>query len=319
VRRTTGKNKGIDISNLLPTLLPIPAIWARFALKLAWYTRRVFIFIIPLLHPQNATSWDHVLDLLERTLKSVSNQTASEFKVILVYNEGSRLRSYHPGVIYHPINLPPNPLYELGSSTEQGRNSFRLDKGKKCLAGLYRAREFSNPQSPAYVMFVDADDCVSSRMVEFASHSSQSNGWFVDQGYLYKEGGHLMYHLQTNFSRLCGTCHVIRYDLFDLPLQMEAVSQEYILRGLGSHIFIREMLAEKGTPLDPLPFAGAVYVFGHGDNHSQTPGYRSLILGRSRKSKGFSKTLRMLSHFRLQTNSLRREFGLYPIKYPDQP
>jgi len=274
----------------------------------------VLIFITSLRHPQNATSLDHVLDLLDRTLISVCNQTANDFKVIVVYNEGSSLRSHHPGVIYHPINLPPNPLYELGSSNEDGRNAVRLDKGQKYLTGLYRAREFSGAQSPAYVMFFDADDCVSSHMVEFVNRSSQHNGWFLDRGFLYREGGHFMYNIPANFSRICGTSHVIRYDLFNLPEQMETVRREYILRGLGSHIFIREMLADNGTPLDPLPFTGAVYIIGHGDNHSQTLGYRPFIFGRHGGSKGVLGTLRALSRFRLLTNSLRGEFGIYPIK-----
>ncbi len=274
----------------------------------------MLIFIAPLLHPQNATSWDHVLDLLDRTLKSVCNQTDGDFRVIIVYNKNSRLRSPHPKVIYHPVDLPPNLFYEQGSRTEEGWNAVRLDKGLKYLAGLYRASEFSSMQSPAHVMLFDADDCVSSRMAEFVNRSSHTNGWFLNCGFLHQEGGRFMYYIHANFSKICGTCHVIRYDLFDLPRQIEAVSQEYAMYALGSHIFIRDMLAEKGSPLQPLPFIGAVYMIGHGDNHGAIPNYRTLIDGYDGGSKGLRGTLRMLSRFRLLTKSLRREFGLYPIR-----
>lgn len=267
-------------------------------------------FIAPLRHPENASSWDHVLDLLERTLRSVCNQTNPDFRVIIVYNEGSRLRTSHSKVIYYPVNLPPNPSYEQGNTSEAGRHAVRLDKGKKYLAGLYHARELSS----THIMLFDADDCVSMHLAEFVSRLPEHKGWFMDQGFLYKQGARYLYYLSSNFSRVCGTSHIIRFDLFDLPQRMEAVSQEYVLQALGSHIYIRDMLAVKGNMLEPLPFVGAIYMIGHGDNHGQIPGYRMVINGYEGGTQGLLQKLRVLSRFRPLTNSIRREFGLYPIR-----
>lgn len=273
----------------------------------------MFTFITSLRHPQNANSWDHILDLLDRTLDSVFNQTTDDFKVIVVYNKGSRLRSSHPNLIYHPVDLPPNPSFMEGSSTEEGRASFRLDRGQKVLAGLYCAQSFIDMNKPSHVMMFDADDCVSSRLVEFASQFPQHDGWYVDQGYLFQENGHFAYHLEKNFSKICGTCYVVRYDAFNLPEHIEDVSQEFIIRALGSHIFLKDILAEKGTVLTPLPFIGAVYMIGHGDNHGKIPGYRTLVDGYDGGSRGWRGALRLLTHLHPLTPSLRREFGLYPL------
>jgi hypothetical protein len=272
----------------------------------------VLIFITSLRHPQNASSWDHVLDLLDRTLRSVCNQTAPDFKVIVVHNESSCLRSHSPGVIYHAVDLPPNPFYDHGSGTEAGRNAFRWDRGQKYLAGLYRAREFTDTLARPYIMFIDADDCVSAHLTEFVNRSSQPDGWYLDQGFLYQEGDRSAYHLPANFSLICGTSHIIRYDHFRLPNEMSAVDRDYILRALGSHVYIREMLAESGILLKPLPFTGAVYMM-HDDNHSRIHKYQTLIENYDKGRRAF-RTLRMLTRFRPLTKSLRREFGLYPLQ-----
>jgi hypothetical protein len=62
----------------------------------------------------------------------------------------------------------------------------------------------------------------------------------------------------------------MRADLFELPGSLEVAGIDYLHTMMGSHIFIANYLREKGSPLAPLPFPGAVYRVGHPDAHSKS-------------------------------------------------
>ena len=59
-----------------------------------------------------------------------------------------------------------------------------MDQVRKIFMGLNYAAQFK----PSHVMLVDADDCVSQKLASFVDHNPQSNGWFINRGFLYKNG-----------------------------------------------------------------------------------------------------------------------------------
>ena len=61
---------------------------------------------------------------------------------------------------------------------------------------------------------------------------------------------------------------------------------------------------QRGTPLEPLPFPGAIYNLATGENYTTL----SLRTWRSRRMK-----LEKLLHTRPLTRAIREEFGLYPV------
>ena len=70
------------------------------------------------------------------------------------------------------------------------------------------------------------------------------------------------------------------------------------------------MMKERGTPLKPLPFTGAIYIVGNLANiYLQN---RSLFL-KQNKDKGILWKIKYFLNFRLLTKSIREEFGLYDI------
>ena len=137
-----------------------------------------------------------------------------------------------------------------------------MDKGKRVLAGLLQAK------ASGHVMFVDDDDLVSNRLAEFVEGTPNANGWYVGRGYVWLDGSSLFYE-NREFSGLCGTCHIVRADLLRIPESLEAASDTYIKRMLGSHIMIEKILESDGTSLLPLPFIGAVYRVGHSEAASR--------------------------------------------------
>lgn len=64
-------------------------------------------------------------------------------------------------------------------------------------------------------------------------------------------------YLHPDFSRFCGTSHIVRADLYAVPERFEEASESFVKRMLGSHVFIEEHLRASGSPLAPLPFPGA--------------------------------------------------------------
>ena len=81
---------------------------------------------------------------------------------------------------------------------------------------------------------------------------------------------------QTNgdwrqFDHVCGSSRIVRTDLYRMPDTFESAAADVITDMLGSHRQIARLLAERGTPLSPLPFPAAIYRVGHPNSHSRTP------------------------------------------------
>ena len=230
----------------------------------------MLVFITSLRHPRNCTSYKQVLLILENSLRSICNQNASDYEVIVVCNEIPSLQFSHAKIHYVKVDFPP-PSDIQGS--EIGIEAIRLDRGAKYLIGLLFAKRFS----PTHSMFVDADDFVSNRIAGFVSEHRNDPGWYVSEGYIYSAGSNEIGILKR-FNANCGSCYIVRYLLYTIPAEtrldmsreeiVNIAGEDYIYKFLGSHKFVLQNLAEKGVTLQPLPFMGAVYHVGHSQNWS---------------------------------------------------
>jgi hypothetical protein len=222
-------------------------------------------FIVPVRHQDNARDWGLLTAHLTQTMASISNQTNRDWRGIIVANEGADLPDLPERFAVERVTFPPNDMHELGKAGREAfYDAFRIDKGRRVLKGMLRARD------SRFFMIVDDDDFVSSRIVQYVAENSDANGWTIDRGYIWDDGGKLLLG-HDDFNHLCGTSLVIRSDLYGLPGQFEHASLDWIKSMLGSHIRIADILAERGTPLATLPFRGAVYRVAHAESHSRTP------------------------------------------------
>jgi hypothetical protein len=156
-----------------------------------------------------------------------------------------------------------------------------VDKGTKYVAGLLRVQ----PLHPDHVMFFDFDDLVHRDIARFVNTRPAADGWYLDRGYVYWEGSARVTPV-LGFHKLCGTSHIAALRLFDLPdpLSWPASQQEildvcgehYVTQILGTHIRTAAYFAQKGCPLEPLPFYGAIWVRGTGENVWSPRGFPSL-------------------------------------------
>ena len=107
-----------------------------------------------------------------------------------------------------------------------------------------------------------------------------------------------IYIKRQNYYRMCGTCNIIRYELNKLPEIPEYNRGYGYYKYYIDHEKVREILAKEGTPMNPLPFAGAVYIIETGENLYYEQGkLRFSILNR-----------------KLLSQSICNEFGLYAIR-----
>ena len=253
----------------------------------------MLVFVIPLKSSQVSKSWEHVSKLFERCVRSVCNQTSNNFRVVVVCHEKPQIEFSHPHITYIEVDFPAPDI---------DNESKILDKRRKIIWGLNYARQLK----ATYTMNLDADDCVSKHLAEFVEQKPHSNGWFLDRGYLYQDGSNLLYLKRKDLHQWCGSCHIVRYDLLNLPERVEDESGD-LSNYYCSHRKVVNKFAQEGTPIEPLPFTGAIYVLGHGDN----------IFGNFNKlipHKGIFQGLkRVMFNFRPLTRAVRNEFGIYNI------
>lgn len=229
-------------------------------------------FITSIRHPHNSNSYEEISRLFERTLRSVCNQIDPHFRIIVVCNKLPLVTFKSDHVEYVIVDFPPPSLM---SGPQTGLEAVRRDKGTKYLVGLLAAEKFQ----PEYVMFFDADDLVHQDLARFCNERPGTNGWFISSGYGHIEGS-LLYQKLSSFYKHCGTCNIINFKLLkaNIPQHLHkysklddivrSVDAHFLSRILGAHHFTVNHFINKGTPLHALPFPGAIYTLGTGENHS---------------------------------------------------
>jgi hypothetical protein len=265
-------------------------------------------FIIPVRHQDNARDWGLLKANLSQTATSIASQAHPGWRALVVANEGADLPALPVGFDVVRVTFPPNNLHEMGEADlEAVYDAFRADKGRRVLAGMLAARD------SRFFMIVDDDDFVSARIAGHAAENPDANGWTVERGYIWDDGGRLLLGYDE-FNHLCGTSLIVRADLYGLPERFEDASLDWIKTMLGSQVRIADILAERGTPLCPLPFRGAVYRVAHGGSHSKAPSLVTKYFLSREAMKRPRRLLRHLARLRLVDDGARREFFGMPAR-----
>ncbi|HLF30202.1 MAG TPA: hypothetical protein VI566_04150 [Xanthomonadales bacterium] len=251
----------------------------------------MLIFIVPLKSVAVATSWERVSQLLSRTVASACAQISPAFRVVVACHELPEGDISHPQLEYIQVEHAP-PL----SST---LSEMRADMQRKRLIGLRRSLEYS----PSHVMFLDSDDLVSNRLAEFVEAHSSENGWYMRTGYFYCEQQKFLHLERRRFHQWSGSAHIVRPEHLDFAIDPND-------RLHFDHRQLAQALEQRGTPLRPLPFKGAVYSISHGDNLND---YEHILW----PEHPILWPLRRIIHYRAITPRIRKEFGLYPAAIKD--
>jgi hypothetical protein len=249
----------------------------------------VLVFVLALQSPEASQNWQQVSRFCERTVRSVCAQSCQDFRVFLVCNQRPTWSFNHPALTIIEDKFPiPDPDIL----------SRMRDKCLKVKVGLIAARH----HAPAHVMIVDADDCVHRDLAALARKWPSAHGWIFDVGYCHDEGTRWLL-LWKDFDQYCGTSAIVRLERCELPNSLCEANDHYFILSKG-HERIRYFLHERGTPLLALPFTGAIYITGSGEN---TSGFAVA------KLRGKRMMLRRLIWSRPLTHNIRSVFGLYDL------
>jgi hypothetical protein len=248
----------------------------------------MLIFIIPLRSKAVSHDWQRVSDLCVRTVISCCQQSDSGSHTILVCHEKPFL----------PAGLKNLSVIEVDFPIPIDKHAQMLDKYRKIQRGLIHARAMV----PLYWMKVDSDDCVSNRLAGFVASNPKAEGWLFNKGWVHQENSSTVYLYRKNFFKLCGTSSIIyNRNTTDLPVSMGESLQKFSYLNI-SHSELDKFAIMEGKKFNRLPFPGAIYCAGTGENHSGFLGVHSY------KSRAW--WLRRLLNTRLISSRLRHEFGL---------
>ncbi|MFQ3670902.1 MAG: hypothetical protein SNJ84_05535 [Verrucomicrobiia bacterium] len=239
--------------------------------------------MIPLKARAVARDWGRVEALFHRTLGSVCGQTEPWFRVVVVgHDRPSTPLLERPEVTWLKVSSPV---------PEGGRTETAMeDKWLKVAEGLVMVGQ----GRPVFVMIVDADDLVSNRLAAHVRAHPNRHGWIIRKGYRYREGSPWV-ELDPEFN--CGTNAIVAARQVRFPRSNTPEERAKCILLCHGHTVIERAMADEGRPLDELPFPGAVYVWGHGDNDSHRDGregWRGLryLLGKVRRSRPLTRRLR---------------------------
>jgi len=260
--------------------------------------------------------WHLACAYFRQTLASVFNSTAENYCVVVVGHEppdfplpqDRRLKFLS---LDHPL-----PSQEGGYWVAAVK-----DKMIKLAAAWEYAKATWNPQ---YVMKVDWDDLLSSRLVEWLVSANDEAGYRIKHGWVWRSTFPRLIQRTEQFDRSCGSCLIIRNDVADQTgpflnscegAELDAVSQQIEATDLHSLVpgAATGTLLLNDTPsraeaqftylghrLATVPFSAAVLRTGHGNNAS----------GRHNRIQTLRMFLGCLRRTRLVMPSLRKEFML---------
>jgi hypothetical protein len=231
------------------------------------------VFLIPFASRKVKAKWELACWHLEQTLASIANSADKNYRVVIAGNE-------RPDFLSKP--LPKVEFLSLGLPMSTHSNppvAVRLDK----LAKIDAAWRHTQTQCrPKYVMKLDADDFISSRLVGWLA-TAEGPGYLFQQGWLWRDGARHLIQRTDTLDRVCGSCLAIRSELCDLtgpfltevegveltPENSQFAARDHysLVPGSGtstlllndSHQRYAAQFAHLGHALPALPFAGVVY------------------------------------------------------------
>ena len=281
--------------------------------------RPTLAFLIPVASRKVKSHWSVACEHLRQTLRSIQNSTSENYCAVVAGHEAPDFdvsfdSRFHFLSLTHPIPSDRNYTPALV-----------LDKLTKIAAAWNYAKSTWNPK---YVMKLDADDLISSRLVDWLENSGGEAGYLIKHGWVWSSGSRYLLQRTEIFNRTCGSCLIIRNDVADQTgpflTEWEGVPSDGEISSLaacaehstvtGSRIstlllndtctHFASQFAYLGHRLPTVPFNAVVYRTGNADS----------VEGEIRQRRPQTQTLRMLlgriRRLRLITTALRKEFML---------
>ena len=164
------------------------------------------VFLIPFASRSVRPNWRAACKYLQQTLRSIRNSTSQNYRVVVAGNEHPEFETDFDSKVHFVLVKHPFP-----SHTDH-RAALRLDK----LAKIDAAWRYTKANwQPKYVMKLDADDFISSRLVGWLDDARSEAGYLIQHGWFWRSGARYLIQRTEHLDRVCGSCLIIRSDLAD--------------------------------------------------------------------------------------------------------
>jgi hypothetical protein len=266
-------------------------------------------FVVPFRPKETSQNWAYHSALLGRTLKSICNQSANSFMVIVVYTDLPENQFHHPRIVYLKFpyqRLGMNDITDYPGEVSKIYNERDavnvMDQGRRTIFGAKEAIRLNCN----YIMSVDADDLISDKIASFVekNSSNKSAGWYVNKGFVFFEGEKHLMKQPFKMNELNGSTHIIRCDLIPIP---DFNSHNLLdFHFFSAHGWLRKRISQQyGEELTSLPFYAVIYSINPGgwtfEDHKLSP-------------SGIRQIFKTILLFRFLSVKISREFGYYPVK-----
>lgn len=224
-----------------------------------------FMFAIPFGARRVTLDWDRACASLARTLRSVLNQSDSD---------------YYVGVCCHDIpDLPMDienrvNLIEADFPPPTERSKYGDDKRRKKekLAGIL------SEMGGGYYFGLDCDDLVCRDLVAYVREDGHANGYLIEAGYVFDEMANNLAPIpgapntwqSRPLHQVCGSCAILNLSRSELPGGELYRRNEGLFLRMKQHGRYGADAVAIGRPLKPIPFSALVYVLNTGNNVSYT-------------------------------------------------
>jgi hypothetical protein len=271
------------------------------------------VFLIPFAPRRVKSKWERACAHLRQTLKSIQNSTSGNYRVVVAGHEAPDFNIAFDSRFYFLAVNHPIP-------TNENQNvAGRLDKLAKISAAWNHAK---STWKPKYVMKLDADDFIISRLVGWLDTAGGEAGYLIQHGWLWRSGARYLIERTEYLDRVCGSCLVVRSDLADkegpfltsaegapcdeASAKFAASDQYSLIPGSGittlllndNHQRYAAQFAYLGHKLSSVPFGAVVYRLGNSDSLHMTEWWDQrtqtlrMLLGRIRRTRLITKGLR---------------------------
>jgi hypothetical protein len=166
------------------------------------------VFLIPIPSSQRVKDWHLSCAYFQQTLSSVFNSANDNYAVVVAGHEAP------------DFQLPTDARFKflrLDHPLPSQENGYYHAAVKDKLINLEAAWRYAKSEwDPRYVMKLDWDDLVSSRLVEWLENAHDEAGYLIKHGWVWRSGSPQLIQSTEYFDRVCGSCLIIRSDLADL-------------------------------------------------------------------------------------------------------
>ena len=137
------------------------------------------------------------MQYLQQTIRSIRNSANQNYQVIVAGNEEPELEGGFDGKLHF---LSVNNQFP---SHLDARAAQRSDKLAKIGAAWTHSK---SKWQPKYVMKLDADDFISSRLVGWLDENGTEAGHLIRHGWLWRSGARHLIQRTEYIDRVCGSC-----------------------------------------------------------------------------------------------------------------